>query len=171
MWPSDLNAFGEVLKKKPNAHQVLSLNKTLRLRLAQSLKANYPQHKEIAHYHLSLHRITSDPFKPMCFSCSDSLGDCSAALPGGNEVLGQVDADRCSCNSDMTVACPVQLAADLDLSSRHLPDLIDLGSLTADYRANQLQESRVETDQSVWWKKKMKCRYADEAMLYMERRV
>lgn len=38
-------------------------------------------------------------------------------LPGGNEVLGQVDADWCSCDGDMPVACPIQLAADLDLSS------------------------------------------------------
>ena len=53
-------------------------------------------------------------------------------LPGGNEVLGQVDADRRSCDSDMAVSRPVQLAADLDLSSGHLPDLVDLSALTAD---------------------------------------
>lgn len=64
---------------------------------------------------------------------SDSLGGCMChwTLPGGNEVLGQVDADRCSCDSDMTITRPVQLAADLDLSSRYLPDLVDLSALTA----------------------------------------
>lgn len=62
-------------------------------------------------------------------------------LPGGNEVLGQVDADRRPCDGHMTVARPIQLAADLDLSSRHLPDLVDLGSLTADDRADQLRRS------------------------------
>lgn len=62
-------------------------------------------------------------------------------LPGGNEVLGQVYADRRPCDGHMTVARPVQLAADLDLSSRHLPDLVDLGSLTADDRADQLRRS------------------------------
>lgn len=71
------------------------------------------------------------------------------ALPGGNEVLGQVDADWCSCDSDMTVTCPVQLAADLDLSSWHLPDLVDLSALTANDRADQLWKNRGETDRSV----------------------
>lgn len=81
-----------------------------------------------------------------CLACTriDSLHGCAChwLLPGGNEVLGQVDADRCSCDSDMTVTCPVQLAADLDLSSWHLPDLIDLSALTADDRADQLQKEQ-----------------------------
>lgn len=64
---------------------------------------------------------------------------CARALPGGNEVLGQVDADRCSCDRDMAVARPVQLAADLYLRSRHLPDLVDLSALAADDRADQLR--------------------------------
>ena len=64
---------------------------------------------------------------------------CARALPGGNEVLGQVDADRCSCDRDMAVARPVQLAADLDLRTRHLPDLVDLSALAADDRADQLR--------------------------------
>lgn len=67
---------------------------------------------------------------------------CARALPGGNEVLGQVDADRCSCDHDMAVARPVQLAADLYLRSRHLPDLVDLSALAADDRADQLRENR-----------------------------
>lgn len=67
---------------------------------------------------------------------------CSRALPGGNEVLGQVDADRRSCDRDMAVARPVQLAADLDLRPRHLPDLVDLSALAADDRADQLRENR-----------------------------
>lgn len=85
----------------------------------------------------------------MYFSCIDSLDGRPLGLPGGNEVLGQVDADRCSCDSDMTVTCSVQLAANLDLSSRHLPDFVDLSSLAADDRADQLRESKGETDQSV----------------------
>lgn len=49
----------------------------------------------------------------------------------------------------MTVTCSVQLAANLDLGSRHLPDFVDLSSLAADDRADQLQESKGGTDQSV----------------------
>lgn len=107
------------------------------------------QHKEIPHYHLSLYGITPDLFKPIFSTRCDSLGGCPLCLPGGNEVLGQVDADRCSCDGNMTVARPVQLTADLDLSSRHLPDLVDLGSLTADDRADQLQGSRGRTEESI----------------------
>lgn len=72
----------------------------------------------------------------MYVSCSDSLDGCVLDLPGGNEVLGQVDADRRSRDGDVAVACPVQLAPDLDLSSGHLPDLVDLGSLAADDRTD-----------------------------------
>lgn len=68
------------------------------------------------------------------------------ALPGGDEVLGQVYADWCACNGDVTVTGPVQLAANLDLSPRHLPDLIDLSALPADDRAYQLQEIDRQTD-------------------------
>lgn len=64
------------------------------------------------------------------------------ASPGGNEVLGQVDADRRSRDRDVAVARPVQLAADLDLSPRHLPDLVDLGALAADDGADQLRNDR-----------------------------
>ncbi len=46
----------------------------------------------------------------------------------------------------MAVTCPVQLAADLDLSSWHLPDLVDLSALTADDRADQLRNNRGETE-------------------------
>lgn len=72
----------------------------------------------------------------MYVSRSDSWDGCLPGLPGGNEVLGQVDADRCSRDGDVAVACPVQLAPDLDLGSGHLPDLVDLGSLTADDRTD-----------------------------------
>lgn len=65
-------------------------------------------------------------------------------LPRGNEVLGQIDADRCSCDGDMTVTCSVQLAADLDLSSGHLPDLVDLSALPAYDRADQLKGEKKE---------------------------
>lgn len=68
----------------------------------------------------------------MYFFCGHSSDGCSLGLPGGNEVLGQVDADRCSCDGDMPVTRPIQLTPDLDLSSRHLPDLVDLSTLTAD---------------------------------------
>lgn len=99
------------------------------------------------------YNMTSDPFKPARFSqpcpCSGSLDGCMChwALPGGNEVLGQVDAHWCSCDSDMAITCPIQLAPDFNLSSWHLPDLVDLSTLTTNDRANQLQEDRVKTDQ------------------------
>lgn len=80
----------------------------------------------------------------MCVSCSDSSEGCPPALPGGNEVLGQVDADRRSRDGDVAVARPVQLAPDLDLGSGHLPDLVDLGSLTADDRTDELREEEEE---------------------------
>lgn len=85
----------------------------------------------------------------MYVSCSDSLGGCWPGLPGGNEVLGQVDADRRSRDGDVAVACPVQLAPDLDLGSGHLPDLVDLGSLTADDRTDELRRSRGEAGESL----------------------
>lgn len=62
------------------------------------------------------------------------------ALPGGDEVLGQVDTDWCASDGDVSVIGSVQLAADLYLSPRHLPDLIDLSALSADDRAYQLQD-------------------------------
>ena len=54
------------------------------------------------------------------------------ALPGGDEVLGQVDADGSARDGDVAVAGAIELAADLDLGSRHLADLIDLGALAPD---------------------------------------
>lgn len=160
MAPYDLYTLEKFIKKRGRSctastefqKDTVAMSFLYNQAFTHSLEANYPQHKEIPHYHLSLYSITFGPFKPMYFTCSDSLDGCSLGLPGGNEVLGQVDADRCSCDSDMSVTCPVQLAADLDLSSRHLPDLVDLSPLTADDRADQLQRSRGETDQSLWWK-------------------
>ena len=60
--------------------------------------------------------MTFDP-RGTASPCVDSLDGCACCRvsPGGNEVLGQVDVDRRSCDSDMAVTCPVQLAADLDL--------------------------------------------------------
>lgn len=91
-----------------------------------------------------LYGITFDLslFQPLFSTCSAPVDGGPLCLPGGNEVLGQVDADRRPCDGHMAVARPVQLAADLDLSSRHLPDLVDLGSLTADDRADQLRQSK-----------------------------
>jgi len=68
------------------------------------------------------------------YSNSSSSGVVSSgrALPGGDEVLGQVDADGRARDGDVPVAGAVQLAADLDLRARHLPDLIDLGALAPD---------------------------------------
>lgn len=58
-----------------NYHNELSSsNKTLLLYVVHynpafthSLEANYHQHKDIPHYHLSLYSITFDPFKAMLF--------------------------------------------------------------------------------------------------------
>lgn len=111
------------------------------------LCASYQQHL------ITTYSTAFDPFKSVLFcqacACNDSLDGCVChwALPGGNEVLGQVDAHWCSCDSDMAIACPVQLAPDFNLSSWHLPDLVDLSALTTNDRANQLREDRVETDQ------------------------
>ena len=62
------------------------------------------------------------------------------ALPGSDEVLGKVNADWSASDGDVSVTCSIQLTANLDLSPRHLPDLIDLGALTADDGAYQLGE-------------------------------
>ncbi|KAG7228187.1 hypothetical protein INR49_013350 [Caranx melampygus] len=78
-------------------------------------------------------------------------GICYWASPGGNEVLGQVDADGCSCYGDVAVGRPVQLAADLDLSSRHLPDLVDLSALTTNDRADQLQKKDRGNHLGCWY--------------------
>ncbi|KAG9339646.1 hypothetical protein JZ751_023292, partial [Albula glossodonta] len=51
-------------------------------------------------------------------------------LPGSDEVLSQADADWRTGDGDVPVAAAVELAADLDLRSGHLPDLADLGALT-----------------------------------------
>lgn len=56
----------------------------------------------------------------------------SGYLPRGDQVLSQVDGDRCPCDGDVTVAGAVDLTADLDLSPRHLPDLVYLGALATD---------------------------------------
>lgn len=60
------------------------------------------------------------------------------SLPGGDEVLGEVDADRGAGDGDVPVTSAVQLAADLDLSAWHLPDFVDLGALSADDWADEL---------------------------------
>ena len=60
-------------------------------------------------------------------------------LPGSDQVLSQVDGDRRAGDGDVTVAGAVDLTADLDLGARHLPDLVYLGALAADDRADQLR--------------------------------
>lgn len=50
-----------------------------------------------------------------------------------------MDGDGRAADADVALAAAVHLAADLDLSARNLPDLVDLGALTADDRANQLR--------------------------------
>ena len=66
------------------------------------------------------------------------MGPGCCVLPGSDEVLGQVDADWCSSDGHVSVAAAVQLAAYLDLRTRHLANLVDLGALAPDDGANQL---------------------------------
>lgn len=63
----------------------------------------------------------------------------SGRLPWSDQVLSQVDGYRRAGDGDVTIAGAVDLTADLDLSARHLPDLIYLGALATDDWANQLR--------------------------------
>lgn len=60
------------------------------------------------------------------------------SLPWSDEVLSQVDGDRCAGDGDVTVTGAVDLTANLDLSPRYLSDLVYLGALPPDDWADQL---------------------------------
>ena len=56
-------------------------------------------------------------------------------LPGVDEVLGQADVGRGSCNGDLALRRTLHGVSNFDLRPRHLSDLVDLGSLAPDYAA------------------------------------
>ena len=59
-------------------------------------------------------------------------------LPGIDQVLCQTDAGGGPSYSDLAVSGPFHWVGNLDLSTGHLTDLIDLRSLAANNAANQL---------------------------------
>lgn len=63
-------------------------------------------------------------------------------LPGCDEVLSQSDADWCACDGHMTFGRTLCLIPDLDVRSRHLPNLTDLAPLAANDAANQLRGTK-----------------------------
>lgn len=70
-----------------------------------------------------------------------SVGRQSCSLrgePGVDEVLGQADAGGGASDGDLPIRGALHRVGDLDLSPRHLPDLIDLGTLTADDAPDQI---------------------------------
>ena len=72
-------------------------------------------------------------------------------LPGIDEVLGQANAGGRAGDGHLAVGGAIHRVGNLDLSARHLPDLIDLGALAADDASDQLcraggGDERVNTD-------------------------
>lgn len=64
--------------------------------------------------------------------------------PCFDEVLCQTNASRGACDGDLAVSRAIHWVGNLDLSTRHLPDLADLGSLTANNATNELYWRRAE---------------------------
>lgn len=80
-----------------------------------------------------------------CHSVQHLSGPTQAALhisPGVDEVLRETDASRGAGDGDLAVGRAVHRISDLDLGTRHLPDLIDLGPLAADDAPNKLKRER-----------------------------
>lgn len=76
-----------------------------------------------------------------------SLPDVAAlrnVLPSADEVLGHADADRRACDRDLAHGWPISGTGNFDVSSRDLPNLIDLAALSSNYAANKLGKGRVE---------------------------
>lgn len=65
-------------------------------------------------------------------------------LPSVDEVLGHADAGRWACDRDLAHGWPISGAGNFDVSSRDLPNLIDLAALSSNYAANKLGEERME---------------------------
>lgn len=61
--------------------------------------------------------------------------------PGVDEVLCQTDAGRRAGDGDLAVGRSIHWIRNLDLGARHLPDLVDLGSLAADDAPDELEKS------------------------------
>lgn len=65
-------------------------------------------------------------------------------LPSIDEVLGHADAGRWACDRDLAHGWPISGAGNFYVSSRDLPNLIDLAALSSNYAANKLGEVRME---------------------------
>lgn len=74
-------------------------------------------------------------------------------LPGVDEVLGHTDVGRRACDGDMAHSWAICGPRDLDLSARHLANLVDFASLSADYAANELTEQTAEPREQMWSEK------------------
>lgn len=80
--------------------------------------------------------------------------------PCFDEVLCQTNASRWACDGHLAVSWSIDWIGNLDLSTWHLSDLTDLGSLAADDATNELSQRRAE----MFWKAKIKFHNTSAAM-------
>lgn len=73
-------------------------------------------------------------------------------LPGVDEVLCQADAGRWASDGDLAIGWSIHWICNLDLGTRHLPDLVDLGPLAANDAPNKLQWRKAEKQAIVTFK-------------------
>lgn len=66
-------------------------------------------------------------------------------LPGVDQVLGQTDAGVRASDGDLSVGGAFHGVGDLDLSPRHLADLVDLCTLATNDAADELGEEKQMT--------------------------
>lgn len=66
---------------------------------------------------------------------------CACTLPSIDEVFSQADAGWGASDGDLAVIGAFNRISNLDLSSWHLANLVDLGTLTANDAANQLKRN------------------------------
>lgn len=76
--------------------------------------------------------LSDFPPHPLAFPQSPWL------LPGCDEVLSQSDADWGACDGHVTFSRTFRLVPNLDMRSRHLPNLTDFAALAANDAANEL---------------------------------
>lgn len=63
-----------------------------------------------------------------------------AILPGIDQVLSQTDAGVGASDGDLSVSGAFHRVGNLDLSARHLTDLVDLCTLATNDAADELRE-------------------------------
>lgn len=80
--------------------------------------------------------------------CDKRAGWSLFVLPGIDQVLGQADAGVGAGDGDLPVGGALHRVGDLDLSARHLTDLVDLGALAADDAADELRERKTAMAQT-----------------------